>query len=201
MNLSKRLSSSLSKRDGIQRSISTQHKIRALENFEEVLRQRKILMGRYWAENSKKYREAYIQAQEYTLSKTKAKLKSIIVGKTVLQDQLHRTTNLCHRICNDLGRPQDCRQYNDVCNLNSDFWNFTTNLISFKLLREYMNKCCAIEERKIMRGVVVPGSEYLEEITNLSGVIDEVEREVVEEEKNKNEDEDEDEQGKNNMKR
>ncbi|KAI9271485.1 hypothetical protein BDA99DRAFT_533974 [Phascolomyces articulosus] len=39
------------------------------------------------------------------------------------------------------------------------------------------------------RGVVVPGSRHLEEINNLSGIIDEVEREVVEEDKDKNKDE------------
>ncbi|KAI9258727.1 hypothetical protein BDA99DRAFT_561123 [Phascolomyces articulosus] len=157
------------------------------------------------------------------------------------------TLTLYNKICNDFGRPQDCHEYNDVCNLNSDFWNFTTNLISFKFLREYMNKRRAIEERKINeieiervkdyakqqcmsleavlkkndpygegwntllyrrlqeaeafyrnvhsarwnrdREVIVPGSGYLEEINNLYGVIDEVEGEVVEEDKDRNEDE------------
>ena len=47
-----------------------------------------------WERNSMKFQKAYTQTQEHDLAKTKAQLKSVIVGRTVLQDQLYHTTKL-----------------------------------------------------------------------------------------------------------
>ncbi|KAI9276719.1 hypothetical protein BDA99DRAFT_531814 [Phascolomyces articulosus] len=139
-----------------------QHKLRALENFEEVLRQRKILIGRRWAENSK-----VIKQIENKRVKDYAKQQCMSLEAALKKNDPRAegwNTLLYHRL-------QEAEAF--CRNVHSARWN-----------RD--------------RGVVVPGSGYLEEINNLSGVIDEVEGEVVEEDKDKNEDEDEDEEGQKN---
>ncbi|KAG2218720.1 hypothetical protein INT45_002428 [Circinella minor] len=147
----------------------------SVQRLERVLMRRNIITVR-WEKNSIEYQEAYTQAQEHDLAKTKAQLKSVIVGRTVLQDQLYHTATLGHKtskrlkvaiqnvkktatpilnryntICSNLGKPENHRKYEEICNLNNDFWNFTSNLISFRVLREFMNKRRALEEFNIIR--------------------------------------------------
>ena len=179
--------------------ISSRHED-SVQRLERVLMRRNIITVR-WEKNSIEYQEAYTQAQEHDLKKTKAQLKSIIVGRTVLQDQLYHTTKLgmliskifiyynkfgniiltdtvfighktskrlkiaiqnvkktatpilnrYNTICSNLGKPENHRKYEEICNLNNDFWNFTSNLISFRVLREFMNKRRPIEEFDIIR--------------------------------------------------
>ncbi|KAI7846589.1 hypothetical protein BDC45DRAFT_118727 [Circinella umbellata] len=68
----------------------------SVQRLERVLVRRNIITV-HWEKNSIEYQEAYTQAQEHDLKKTKAQLKSIIVGRTVLQDQLYHTTKLGHK--------------------------------------------------------------------------------------------------------
>ncbi|KAG2214576.1 hypothetical protein INT45_005217 [Circinella minor] len=158
----------------------------SVQRLESVLVSRNIITVR-WGKDSIEYQEAFTQAQDQDLAKTMAQLKSVIVGRTVLQDQLYHTTKLGHKtskrlkvaiqnvkktatpvlnryntICSNLGKPENHRKYEEICNLNNDFWNFTSNLISFRVLREFMNKRRAIEGFDIIRTEEIRVKSYAE---------------------------------------
>ncbi|KAI9250254.1 hypothetical protein BDA99DRAFT_564220 [Phascolomyces articulosus] len=54
-------------------------------------------------------------------------------------------------ICKKLERYEDVRSYKDICNLKSDFWDFEVDTVTFRVLREHMNKKRAQEEIDIIK--------------------------------------------------
>lgn len=47
--------------------------------------------------------------------------------------------------CRDLRKPEDITSYDEICNLDSDFWSESSEL-DLRALREHMNKLRAEEE-------------------------------------------------------
>ncbi|KAG2209093.1 hypothetical protein INT45_011561, partial [Circinella minor] len=129
-----------------------------------------------WGQHSEELKINYILANEHELEKIKGHLKSIIVGRTVLNDQLFQTIKLGHKaskrlkiaiqnvkkvakpvlnrynsICNTIGRPEKCTKYQEICNLQNKFWDFEVDMVNFNVLRQYLYKCRSLEELRIIK--------------------------------------------------
>ncbi|KAI9253457.1 hypothetical protein BDA99DRAFT_574628 [Phascolomyces articulosus] len=154
---------------------TSQQKTNIVESLERALKADGIIEIR-WGDGSENYKNYYRMGQERLLEKEKAHLKAVIVGRTLLQDQLYHTTKLGHKaskklkssitnvrttampilkryndICKKLERYEDVRSYKDICNLKSDFWDFEVDTVTFRVLREHMNKKRAQEEIDIIK--------------------------------------------------
>ncbi|KAI9253444.1 hypothetical protein BDA99DRAFT_540693 [Phascolomyces articulosus] len=146
---------------------TSQQKTNIVESLERALKADGIIEIR-WGDGSENYKNYYRMGQERLLEKEKAHLKAVIVGRTLLQDQLYHTTKLGHKASKKLKssitnvrttampilkRYNDIyvRSYKDICNLKSDFWDFEVDTVTFRVLREHMNKKRAQEEIDIIK--------------------------------------------------
>ncbi|KAI8136647.1 hypothetical protein BJV82DRAFT_675806 [Fennellomyces sp. T-0311] len=79
------------------RKTSFRKKLKDLGSLERILRSRGLITTR-WKKDDEVYKSTYIKGQKRELDSIKSELRSLIVGRTMLEDLLHRQGKQGHKV-------------------------------------------------------------------------------------------------------